>query len=126
MTNVSKSYSNISNSLTRVNGGGGVLKGILTNKSNVQKGPASKSGKNPSKLNANSEMPLNIADNYEKLKFLSGNTKSIEYFTRKFDEVETAYKQSNYKRKSPVLIGAHMFEIVGNYSRKSITKVTSN
>ena len=112
---------NLTNNLTSTGiSGGGVLKGILVNKS-IEKfktsGVQSNKKAPSSKLNVDpaATIPFKVdKNNFEKLKFLSGNTKSIEYFTRKFDEVEMAYSRSNYKMTSPARIGSYLFEIIGS------------
>ncbi len=110
---------NLTNSLTSIGlNGAGVLKGFLTNKKPHEKVKSSSSLSNrkvaSTKSNADTALAFEVdKKDFDKLKFLSGNTKSIEYFTRKFEEVEIAFSRSNHKTTTPARIGSHLFEIIG-------------
>lgn len=95
-----------------------MLKGFQPNKKPNEKVKSSSSLSNrkvsSTKSNADTTLAFKIdKKDFDKLKFLSGNTKSIEYFTRKFEEVEIAFSRSNHKITAPARIGSHLFEIIG-------------
>ena len=116
---------------------GPTFKGILKNRANA----AETSAKTASKAatsggkSKTSNAPCDLEDPKmrERLKFLSGNTKSIEYFAHQFERVADMQRNApppgrkgfaNGKVAPPALIGNYLFEIIGEIKTKNRRETT--
>ena len=93
-------------------------KGLLKNRTNLSAENKSASNKKGDGGKQSSEETVVDIREMLQLKFLSGNTNSIEYFTRKFEHVNEMHKasQGTKVKNMPSMVGAHLFEIIGKYA----------